>query len=222
MNTVVYKILLVDEDQVFVRQTRQLLVSQAYETYTASSEEEGMIICQQYQPDLIICGAHLRGTGGHHFIMALRNEPSFDHIPLIFITTKDNKQEMRMAMNLGADDYLARPFRKRDLLLSIRSRLGRFAKFNHVRPPDAVSSVSLSDPNTAQQALYHRLGKAENRIIKMIAEGKSTKQMAEELNVSIRTIENHRYRIAGKLGVAGRNALTEFVIRNIIQQQKPV
>ncbi|SFW83833.1 response regulator transcription factor [Chitinophaga sancti] len=220
MNTAVYKILLVDEDQVFVRQTRQLLVSQSYDTYTAASEEEGIIICQQHQPDLIICGAHLRGTGGHHFIMALRNDPAYDHIPLIFISLRDNRQEMRMAMNLGADDYLARPFRKRDLLLSIRSRLGRFAKFNHVRPPEETSTVSLANPNTAQQTLYHRLGKAENRIIKMIAEGKSTRQMAEELGVSIRTIENHRYRIAGKLGVAGRNALTEFVIRNIIQQQK--
>jgi DNA-binding NarL/FixJ family response regulator len=220
MNTAVYKILLVDEDQQFVRQTRQLLVSQQYDTYTAASEEEGIIICQQHQPDLIICGAHLRGSGGHHFIMALRNDPANDHIPLIFISLRDNRQEMRMAMNLGADDYLARPFRKRDLLLSIRSRLGRFAKFNHVRPPEETITVSLANPNTAQQTLYHRLGKAENRIIKMIAEGKSTKQMAEELNVSIRTIENHRYRIAGKLGVSGRNALTEFVIRNIIQQQK--
>lgn len=218
MNTAVYKILLVDEDQVFVRQTRQLLVSQSYDTYTAASEEEGIIICQNHQPDLIICGAHLRGTGGHHFIMALRNDPAYDHIPLIFISLRDNRQEMRMAMNLGADDYLARPFRKRDLLLSIRSRLGRFAKFNHVRPPE--ETVSLANPNTAQQTLYHRLGKAENRIIKMIAEGKSTRQMADELGVSIRTIENHRYRIAGKLGVSGRNALTEFVIRNIIQQQK--
>ncbi|HJT74119.1 MAG TPA: response regulator transcription factor [Chitinophaga sp.] len=221
MNTAVYKILLVDEDQVFVRQTRQLLITQSYDILTAASEEEAIIICQQHQPDLIICGAHLRGTGGHHFIMALRNEPVFDHVPLIFISTRENKQEMRMAMNLGADDYLARPFRKRDLLLSIRSRLGRFAKFNHVHTAEETSAVSLSNASTAEQALYHRLGKAENRIIKMIAEGKSTKQMAEELNVSIRTIENHRYRIAGKLGVAGRNALTEFVIRNIIQQQKP-
>lgn len=221
MDTAVYKILLVDEDQVFVRQTRQLLISQSYETFTAASEEEALQICQQNQPDIVICGAHLRGTGGHHFIMALRNDPSLDHIPLIFISLKENKQEMRMAMNMGADDYLARPFRKRDLLLSIRSRLGRFAKFNHIRPPEESLHVSLAaNQNTAQQALFHRLGKAENRIIRMIAEGKSTRQMADELNVSIRTIENHRYRISGKLGVSGRNALTEFVIRNIIQQQK--
>jgi DNA-binding NarL/FixJ family response regulator len=68
--------------------------------------------------------------------------------------------------------------------------------------------------------LQDKLSKTEARIIRLIAEGKNTKEIAQELYVSIKTVENHKYNIAQKLGLTGRNSLTEYVIKNIIQPYK--
>ncbi len=219
MNEIARNILLVDGSPPFIKQVSQLLIPY-YGIYTALSAEEALPACRDQLPDLIICGAELRDTGGHHFIMALRDDPRIAHIPLIFIANRDNREDMRMIMNLGADDYLVQPFKRQDLLLSIRSRLSRFAIFNNRRRvTDAGQETMIAIP-LMPDGLQDKLSKTEARIIKLIAEGKNTREIARELYVSIKTVENHKYNIAQKLGLTGRNSLTEYVIKNIIQPYK--
>lgn len=217
MNEVSRKILLVDGSHSFISQVTQLLELQDYKVLSANSAEEGLQSCLDQMPDLIICGSELRDTGGHHFLMALRDDQRLAHIPLIFIGLRESREDMRMAMNLGADDYMVQPFKRQELLLSIRARITRFAIFRGERqvfepePEDGVP-VSLQEK--------YNLSKTEIRVIKLIAEGKNTKEIAEALFVSSKTVENHRYNIARKLGLSGRNALTEYVIKNIIQRYR--
>jgi len=123
-------------------------------------------------------------------------------------------------MNLGADDYLVQPFKRQDLLSSIRSRISRFAIFNNMRRavetnPETPMAIPLVPAD-----VQDKLSKTEVRLLKLIAEGKNTQEIARELYVSIKTVENHKYNIAQKLGLTGRNSLTEFVIKNIIQSYK--
>lgn len=222
MSEISRKILLVDGSHSFVKQVTQLLESQSYDISAALTVEEGLQICLEELPDVIICGSELRDTGGHHFVMALRDDPRLAHIPLIFISNRDTREDMRMAMNLGADDYLVQPFKRQDLLLSIKARLSRFAIFKNVRQisdPGQEGIISIPILPPALQEKYN-LSKTEARVIKLIAEGKNTKEIAGELYVSIKTVENHRYNIARKLGLSGRNSLTEYVIKNIIQPYK--
>lgn len=217
MNEVARKILLVDGSPSFINQVTQLLEFQDYKVLAALSAEEALQICLDQMPDLIICGASLRDTGGHHFIMALRDDQRLAHIPLIFIGIRDSREDMRMAMNLGADDYMVQPFKRQELLLSIRARLTRFSIFRNERP---VFEPEPDDGMPASLQEKYNLSKTEVRIIKLIAEGKNTKEIAGELYVSIKTVENHRYNIARKLGLSGRNSLTEYVIKNIIQRYR--
>lgn len=217
MNEVARKILLVDGSHSFINQVTQLLELQGYKAFSAYSAEEGLQICLDQMPDLIICGADLRDTGGQHFLMALRDDQRLAHIPLIFIGLRESREDMRMAMNLGADDYMVQPFKRQELLLSIRARLTRFSIFRGERQvfepePDEGMPASLQEK--------FNLSKTEIRVIKLIAEGKNTKEIAEELFVSNKTVENHRYNIARKLGLTGRNSLTEYVIKNIIQRYR--
>jgi DNA-binding NarL/FixJ family response regulator len=214
MNEVSRKILLVDGSHSFINQVTQLLEAQNYKVTASLSAEEGLQTCLEQMPDLIICGSVLRDSGGHHFLMALRDDQRLAHIPLIYIGTKDSREDMRMAMNLGADDYMVQPFKRQDLLLAIRARLSRFSVFRNERPvfepePEANLTNSLQEK--------YDLSKTEVRVVKLIAEGKNTKEIATELYVSIKTVENHRYNIARKLGLTGRNSLTEYIIKNIIQ-----
>jgi DNA-binding NarL/FixJ family response regulator len=218
MNEISRKILLLDGSHSFIKQVTQLLEAQQYDIVAAQSAEEGLRICVDQLPDLIICGAELRDTGGHHFLVALRGDPRVAHIPLIFIS-RDSREDMRMAMNLGADDYLVQPLKRQDLISSVRARLSRFAIFKATaQAPEPGQETILSIP-LVPPALQEKFGlsKTEARVMKLIAEGKNTKEIAAELYVSIKTVENHRYNIAQKLGLSGRNSLTEYVIKNIIQ-----
>jgi len=222
MNEAARKILLVDGNHLFIKQIVQLLVSENYDIHTALSAGEGLQLCLEQLPDLIICGAMLRDAGGHHFLVALRSDPRLTHIPLIFIGNKDTREDMRMAMNLGADDYLVQPFKRQELLLSVRARFSRFAIFDNLRravesSPEPPVSVPMIPP--ALQERY-KLSKTEARVIRLIAEGKNTREIAAELYVSVKTVENHRYNITRKLGLTGRNSLTEYVIKNIIKPYK--
>ena len=133
------------------------------------------------------------------------------HAALIFIGLRDNREDMRMAMNLGADDYMVQPFKRQELLLSIRARLSRFdIFFRNERPvfepePEADIAPSLQEK--------YNLSKTEVRIVKLIAEGKNTKEIAAELYVSIKTVENHRSNAMRKLGMRDRVELVRYAIR---------
>jgi DNA-binding NarL/FixJ family response regulator len=215
------KILLVDGSHTFIKHVSQLLIPH-YEIITALSTDEGLGLALEQLPDLIICGIELRDGSGHHFLMALRDDPRVAHIPFILIGNKDTKEDQRMAMNLGADDYLVQPLKRQDLLSSIRARLSRFAIFNNMRRAiETKQETGAGMPIPLVPAdLQDKLSKTEARIIRLIAEGKNTKEIAQELYVSIKTVENHKYNIAQKLGLTGRNSLTEYVIKNIIQPYK--
>lgn len=213
-----YRILIVEEDAALIRKIQQLLTLHHYDVYTATTPEEGMYICRQYRPDLIVCGVKLRGGSGYHFLMDLRNDPSLRHIPLIFVGGKEGKEDMRMGMNLGADDFLSKPFKSKELLLSVKSRLNRFTIFNlQQREKKHTTIVSMA---AVPQEVHHKLSKTEFRVMQMIAEGMSTKEIAQILNISIKTVENHRHNISKKLNLTGHNSLMKYAIKHLAQQYR--
>jgi DNA-binding NarL/FixJ family response regulator len=213
-----YRILIIEEDASLIRKIQQLLTLHHYDVYTSTTAEEGIYLCRQHMPDIVVCGVKLRGGSGFHFLMELRNDPTLQHIPLIFISGKEGKEDMRMGMNLGADDFLAKPFKSKELLLSIKSRLTRFTIFN-VQRREKKHTTIISMPVIPPE-VHHKLSKTEFRVMQMIAEGMSTKEIAQTLNISIKTVENHRHNISKKLNLSGHNSLIKYAIKNLTQQYK--
>jgi DNA-binding NarL/FixJ family response regulator len=218
MKSPIYKILLLEEDTALIRKIQQLLTLHNYDLMTSTTPEEGMYICRQYKPDLIVCGVKLRGGSGYHFLMEMRNDPTLQHLPVILISGKDGKEEMRMGMNLGADDFLTRPFKSKELLMSIKSRITRFIVFN-LQQKEKKHTTIVSMPVVAPE-IHSKLSKTELRIMQMIAEGLSTKEIAQTLNISIKTVENHRHNISKKLNLTGHNSLIKYAIKNLHQQYR--
>ncbi|HJT74041.1 MAG TPA: response regulator transcription factor, partial [Chitinophaga sp.] len=147
-----------------------------------------------------------------------RNDPSLQHMPFIFISGKETKEDMRMGMNLGADDFLTKPFKSKELLLSIKSRLTRFTVFN-IQQREKKHTTIVSMPVIPPE-IHNKLSKTEFRIMQMIAEGLSTREIAEQLNISIKTVENHRHNISKKLNLTGHNSLIKYAIKNLTQQYR--
>lgn len=123
--------ILVIEDVEALRE--EIMETLSYEGFDVLGAENGVVgvqIAKTYLPNLIICDIAMPELDGYGTLIALRQEPKTSMIPFIFLTAMTEKADMRQAMQLGADDYLTKPFTSAELLGAIASRL---QKYNSVR-----------------------------------------------------------------------------------------
>jgi len=121
------KKVLVIEDEPSIRNNIMLMLKA--ERYTALGAENGRVgldLARSDPPDLILCDVMMPEMDGFAVLEALRAEPRFAEIPFIFLTALDDRSSMRRGMNLGADDYLPKPFTRNELLEAVNSRLKKF------------------------------------------------------------------------------------------------
>jgi serine/threonine-protein kinase PpkA len=121
------KKILVIEDEPSIRNNIMLMLK--VEHYAASGAENGRIgleLARRDPPDLILCDVMMPEMDGFAVLEALRAEPRFAEIPFIFLTALDDRSSTRRGMNLGADDYLPKPFTRNELMEAVNSRLKKF------------------------------------------------------------------------------------------------
>lgn len=117
------KILLI-EDNLDVRENTEEILSLAnYQVVTAPNGKIGVELAQREKPDLIICDIMMPELDGYGVLHILSKNEETARIPFIFLTAKTEKSDIRKGMNLGADDYLTKPFDDTDLLNAIEIRL---------------------------------------------------------------------------------------------------
>ncbi len=118
------KTILIIEDNLEVREnTAELLELGGYHVMTASNGKEGVAAAQQYNPDLIICDIMMPILDGYGVLHLLGKKPETARIPFIFLTAKSEKTDVRKGMELGADDYIVKPYNDTELLNSVEARL---------------------------------------------------------------------------------------------------
>ncbi|MGL5033940.1 MAG: putative bifunctional diguanylate cyclase/phosphodiesterase [Microcystaceae cyanobacterium] len=116
--------ILVIEDAFSIRELiREFLQLEGFEVEAASNGLEGVAIAQEARPDLIICDVMMPSLDGYGVLKALQQRPETSVIPFIFLTAQGTRQDIRHGMNLGADDYLIKPFSNDELLEAIAIRL---------------------------------------------------------------------------------------------------
>ncbi|GAB2776640.1 response regulator [Salinimicrobium soli] len=119
------RILLIEDDTTLLQNTRELLELSGYEVFTAQNGEEGIDLALEKLPDLIISDIMMPKANGYEVYKALQKRNKTREIPFIFLSVKANPEDVRRGMNLGADDYITKPFREVDLLTAIASRLAK-------------------------------------------------------------------------------------------------
>jgi len=121
------KKVLVIEDEPSIRNNIMLMLK--VERYAATGAENGRVgleLARRDPPDLILCDVMMPEMDGFAVLEALRAEPRFAEIPFIFLTALDDRSSTRRGMNLGADDYLPKPFTRNELMEAVNSRLKKF------------------------------------------------------------------------------------------------
>ncbi len=117
------KILVIDDED-WLREMMLLALRQrGFEMIEASGGDDGIEMARRELPDLILCDVNMEKTNGYQALSLLRKEPNTASIPFILMTGLADQAGMRQGMELGADDYLAKPFTIEDLYAAVEARL---------------------------------------------------------------------------------------------------
>jgi diguanylate cyclase (GGDEF)-like protein len=154
------KILVIEDDKTIRASLVKILQNEEFDVNSAENGQIGLQLAKQRLPDIIICDVMMPELDGYQLLNILRNEPLTAAIPFIFLTSKATKADIRKGMNLGADDYLTKPFTKAELLESIATQ---------IRKRTAIQEHNITAINQAEKTLnflinYDSLTNLPNRI----------------------------------------------------------
>ncbi|OLP15542.1 hypothetical protein BST81_25660 [Leptolyngbya sp. 'hensonii'] len=141
------KILVIEDEFSLLENIVELLNTEGFEAVGAENGQIGLQKALQLLPDLIICDILMPGLDGHAVLSQIRNNASTALTPFIFLTAKGTTHDFRQGMNLGADDYIAKPFKQADLLTAIAVRLKKQTVFLQLQ--DRI--VQLNQTNFFQE-----------------------------------------------------------------------
>lgn len=125
--------ILLIEDNADVREnTAEILELANYRVLTAPDGKVGVQLAEEHQPDLIVCDLAMPVLDGYGVLHMLNKKKHAQHIPFIFLTAKTERADIRKGMDMGADDYITKPFNPTELLNSVESRLKKAASIKEV------------------------------------------------------------------------------------------
>jgi DNA-binding LytR/AlgR family response regulator len=119
------KILIIEDEDAICYNIKSVLLLNNYEVETADNGKVGVELAEEILPDLILCDIMMPGYDGYWVLEKIRTHHTLGMTPFIFITAKVEREDLRKGMELGADDYLTKPFKMAELLSAIEVRLKR-------------------------------------------------------------------------------------------------
>src|SRR5688500_13079085 len=123
------KILLIEDDKDVRENTAEILELANFEVSTAENGRQGVEVARAIHPDLILCDIMMPELDGYGVLHLLGRDPATAEIPFIFLSAKAERSDIRKGMDLGADEYLTKPFEESELLNAIEGRLKRSEMF---------------------------------------------------------------------------------------------
>lgn len=117
------KILVIEDHFPVLENIRNLLEKEGFQVVTAGSGNEGIRLACEEKPDIIICDIMMPEMDGFEVLKQLSANKRTSSIPFVFLTARAEMSDLRQGMDLGADDYLVKPFRAADLIKAVRVRL---------------------------------------------------------------------------------------------------
>jgi DNA-binding response OmpR family regulator len=129
------KILLIEDNDDIRNNTAEILSLSGYEVIAADNGKKGIEKAIEHSPDLIICDIMMPMLDGYGVLHAINKNEAIKNVPFIFLTARAERSDFRKGMELGADDYLTKPFDGTELLKAVDSRLKKFELLKADLPP---------------------------------------------------------------------------------------
>jgi len=206
------KRLLVVEDNFRLLQAINVCLTKAgFEVMTARDGNAALERIAETIPDLIVSDIMMPGMDGFSLAAQIRANPRTDLIPIVFLTARETRQDRIAGFKVGIDAYLVKPFEPDELVAAIENILSRVSR-THRRVARTSNENIQTAPAARKSAPVSDLTEAEERIANLVAKTLSNKEIAAQLNISVRTVEMHISNILSKKGWSNRVEIARFVI----------
>ena len=214
-----YKILVVDDEEDLCEILKFNLEVEGYEVDTANSAEEALQMnLSDY--NLLMLDVMMGEMNGFKMASLLRKNEKLKHIPIIFLTAKDTEDDKLMGFNIGADDYISKPFSIREVIARVKAVLRRSSK---KETPEILQFENLYIDPTKKRAFIDQnelpLTKKEFEILSLLLshpgqvfsrEEILSKIWTDEVYVLDRTIDVNITRLRKKIGEYGKHIVTRL------------
>ncbi|OGA13278.1 MAG: hypothetical protein A3H33_17000 [Betaproteobacteria bacterium RIFCSPLOWO2_02_FULL_65_20] len=171
--------MLVIEDEAGIRMTLSLMLkAEGFEVTAAENGRLGVEAARAQAPDLILCDITMPEMDGYQVLEQLRKEPALAATPFVFLTARVDRNEMRRGMNLGADDYLTKPFTRDELLAAVSARIKK-----HETTREALTNQLMSDDEALRQRFRSNLSGVEGPPATAVDEMSAMEGTASEATV---------------------------------------
>jgi DNA-binding response OmpR family regulator len=144
------KILIVEDDLDVAEMLNAYFRVQGYEVYTVNWGEDGVRSCQTIHPDLVILDIRLPDIDGYEVARRLRGDRRTAEIPIIFLTEKRDRSDRLQGLEIGADDYITKPFDVQELRLRVRNALKRVSQGSLTNPVTGLPEGALVDEKLSE------------------------------------------------------------------------
>lgn len=214
-----YKIILADDHSILRAGIRSILDSQPNMEVIAEADngKDALQAAIALKPDLLLSDLSMPKTNGAEAIRELKKRAP--EIKVLVLTMHSSEEHIHAALNAGANGYILKDDSHNELLTGINNVLeGKM----YLSPSICgnvingyLNTTSNAKPSASWEVLTHR----EREVIKLIAEGYRSKDIAEYLSISIKTVEKHRSNLMKKLNLHSVSSLTNYAIQNGLVNQ---
>lgn len=208
------RIVIADDHPVFRRGLRMIIEAETSFKVIADVEDGNAALKQihEQKPDVAVLDVDMPNGGGFEVVRDLQKLNL--HTQIIFLTMYKDEALFNKAMDLGVKGYVLKDSAIDDIIASIKTVA---SGQNYISQPLATYLINRSRRQTSfdqQTPSINKLTPTERRILRLIADQKTSRDIAAELFISIRTVERHRLNICDKLDLHGSNALMRFALEN--------
>jgi len=209
-------ILIADDHAVVRRGLRALLETQPKWKVVgeATSGRDAVEKATALRPDVAILDISMPGLNGLDAASLIFK--AAPNTRILILTMHAAEELIQKTLKVGASGYVLKSDAERDLITAVEALLHKKTFFTPIAAEVVLDSLRDSSRKQAPHANGSRLSPREREVVQLLAEGKSNKEIAALLNISTRTVENHRANIMGKLKVPSFSALVRYAIRNKI------
>ncbi len=206
-----HRVLIVD-DHPLVRQGLRWLVDQEDDLEIcgeAADVKEARAALQQTQPNVVVLDLSLRDSNGIDLIKAIRSK--YEQLPVLVCSIHDERIYAERLLSAGANGYIMKEATADQFLVALRQVLaGELYVSERVKTRMMERSAAGGRRQTGDRT--ERLSNREFEILGLIGQGKTTRQVAESLSLSVKTVDSHRQRIKKKLGLQTSAQVVQFAI----------
>lgn len=193
------KVLLGDDHHLILDALRAMM-KEEFEIYTADNSQAFLKAIKDFQPDVAILDVSMPGADG--FITARKVQEVSPTLPIVFLSMHSDPKYMEQAALVGAKAYLSKRSPAQELVSAIHAVL------------EGETLLAPSDGLSNQGAARNELTARQREVLRLIAMGSSAKDIANQLNISVRTAEFHRAAIMQRLGLHSTAQMTRYALAN--------